>query len=85
MSLQARIRNAFAGVPRPGDDALFDSDSEGADAIFNGRRWDEIPVSDLHYHMFALLAFTIPAFIYYLPAFLIASLENRHLGLADGV
>jgi hypothetical protein len=85
MSVSSQIKKAFSNVARPSDDALFQFDSEGADAVFRGHRWDEISVADLHCHSFALLAFTPSAFVYFLPAFMIASLENKHLGLTDAV
>jgi hypothetical protein len=85
MTLKSRIQEAFAEVPRPNDDAIFESDSEGAEDAFYDHRWDEVSVADLHYHTFALRAFSVVGFLYYLPAFLIASLENKRSGLADAV
>lgn len=85
MSLQEEIRKVFANVSRPSDDALFLYDSEGADAVLYARRWDEVPAADLNYHSVALLAFTPSAFVYFLPAFMIAALNNKGWGLKDNV
>lgn len=85
MSLSSRIQKTFADVPRPADESIFACDSEGAETAFLGRRWDEVSGPDLHYHTFALLAFTASAFVYYLPAFMIASLESRSSDLPDAV
>jgi len=50
MSVSEQIRTAFADVDRPGDDALFEGDDEGAAEVFRGRHWRELTVSDLDYH-----------------------------------
>jgi hypothetical protein len=34
VTLKSRIQQAFADVPRPSDDAIFESDSEGAESTF---------------------------------------------------
>ncbi len=41
--------------------------------------------SDLDRHAFALHAFSPTAFVYYLPAYMLAALENENLGLSDNL
>src|SRR5687768_6105693 len=82
MSAASNIREAFTSSNPPTGE-LFESDSEGADEVFRGRFWHEVSVSQLDYHASALRQFTPEAFVYYLPAFLLASLSNENLGLTD--
>jgi len=83
MPLSSQIEHAFANVPLPLGCDVFESDSEGADELFRGRERHDLRGSDLDYHSFALRAFSPAAFAYYLPAFMIAALEDEGLGLAD--
>jgi uncharacterized protein DUF6714 len=84
MSAAAQIRNAFTSSNPPTAE-LFEGDSEGADEVFRGRRWNEISLTQLDYHSSALRQFTPEAFAYYLPAFMLAALANESLGLSDAV
>jgi hypothetical protein len=74
------IETAFADTPRPGD--AFDDisatkqDDEGIVDYFRGTTWRGHAVADLRYHSVALSFFTDAAFRYWLPAFMLASLED---------
>jgi hypothetical protein len=83
MSLSSQIEHVFANAARPLAGNLFEGDSEGADELFRAREWHDLRSSELDYHSFALRVFSPAAFAYYLPAFMIAALENESLGLAD--
>ncbi len=83
MSLAQQIAEAFTDVSRPRDDAVFASDSEGADTVFCGRDWRDLEPRDLAYHSFALSVFTPEAFAYYLPAFMLGALSEATSGFPD--
>jgi hypothetical protein len=73
------IETAFASTPSPGAD--FDNISatkqdEGIVEYFRGTTWRGHTVRALRYHCAALSFFTDPAFRYWLPAFMLASLED---------
>ncbi len=84
---KASIEEAFADVPYPGDDNItncgykenFGSACweciEIAD-YFRSKTWHSHKVKDLRYHEAALNLFTEEALHYYLPAFVLAELED---------
>ena len=81
--LTEKIEAAFADVLYPGDDNLTSNynplsanDDEGVADYFRQTSWRGHPVQELRYHSCALSFFTPAAFHYYLPAFLIADLED---------
>jgi hypothetical protein len=75
--VRERIERAFAGTPRPAGELVATTyDDEGVSAYFAGKSWRGHPVSDLRLHEVALCFFTPEAFRYYLPAFMLASLED---------
>ena len=83
VALKAEIETAFANVSYPGDDNLTTSynplssnDDEGVADYFRKTSWHGHSVQNLRYHSCALSFFTPAAFHYYLPAFLIADLED---------
>ena len=77
-----KVEAAFAKVPYPGDNNIVE-DSSGIDiesneiaAAFQGRHWRTIPFGILQKYVAAVSFFTIPAFRYYLPAYIIASINK---------
>jgi len=75
----AQIKTAFANTPSPGDG--FDDISatkwdEGIVDYFRRKTWRDHRVQDLRHHEAALSFFTDKAFRYWLPAFMLAELEN---------
>ena len=78
MDARRLIEAAFADTPRP-DPPLVEPtyDDEGVSDYFAGRTWRGNRVVDLRFHEAALVFFTPDAFRYYLPAFLLASLDDR--------
>ena len=85
MALETDIQAAWVHVPRPRDEELFETDSEGALEAMRGLSWSEIDTALVDYHYFALAAFAPQGFAYFLPAFMLAALRNENLGVADYV
>ena len=79
MDLREVIESAFAAVPYPGDDCIIAGSSEEGDELktyFLRRSWRGHSAQQLRYHDSALGLFTEDALLYFLPAFLIASIED---------
>jgi hypothetical protein len=80
--LVAEIREAFADVPRPAGEALVpatpvrDRIREQVQADFDGRDWRDLDAAFLRERAEDLLLLSAEAFHHYLPAFLIASVEQ---------
>jgi hypothetical protein len=75
--LRARIESAFERTPAPrGEIVSTLIDDEGVSEYFGGRSWRGHAVKDLRYHEAALSFFTADAFRYFLPAFMLASIED---------
>lgn len=77
-ALQQEIEAAFADVSYPGDDRIAYSniDWDGAQlaATFKGKHWKELTPHDLHWHEMTFLS--REGLQFYLPAYLLASLEG---------
>jgi len=83
--LKAAIEAAFAGTPAPGDnfeDISATQWDEGIVEYFRGTTWRGHAVRDLRCHAAALSFFTDKAFRYWLPAFMLAELDDSE-GEAD--
>jgi hypothetical protein len=78
MDLRGRIETAFATVSPPAPDNLVvpTYDDEGVVLFFRGKSWRELSVEDLRRHEVALSFFSAEAFRYYLPAFMLADLDD---------
>ena len=79
------VQEAFAGavLARGESVAVPTYDDEGVSSTFEGRRWQEVERHELAM-VTACLSFLKPAAVCaYLPAFLIASLEEPRSGIAD--
>ncbi|MHC5538315.1 DUF6714 family protein [Singulisphaera rosea] len=77
--IRDRIEAAFAETPAPGDAFLEISathQDEGIVEYFRGTTWRGHGIQDLRHHSAALSFFTGPAFRYWLPAFMLGSLED---------
>jgi len=74
--LKNKIRVAFNDTPYPKSKLTDTYDDEGVSEYFQGKSWDGNDVSDLRYHSVALSLFEPEAFRYYLPAFMLAELED---------
>jgi hypothetical protein len=73
------IHDAWRDVPYPGDDNIFTKDSYDDEDIvnyFGGTTWRNRDPAKLRAHSSAFTFFTPQAFHYWLPAFLIAAIEN---------
>jgi hypothetical protein len=82
MSLQELIESAFADVPYPGDNNITRCPyrcrpCQEVAEFFKGKTWRGNSVEDLRDHHIALSLFTPEAFQYFLPAFMLASLESN--------
>jgi hypothetical protein len=83
MTLIERIHKVF-GMEPPSQEPLVDKEylnpkgqgDEGAIKYFSGRPWWKLDVASLVYHRAALYMFTPEVLRYYLPAFMIAALEE---------
>ncbi len=79
MLLVAEIRAVFADVPYPGDDSITDTThpwDEGVSDYFKGTSQEGHAARELRAHSEALSFFLPEAYHYYLPAFVIAVLEE---------
>lgn len=76
--VRAAIHRAWqASQPPPPDRILAPTyDDEGVAAYFRGRTWQNHEVATLRYHDVGLSFFTAEAFCYYLPAYMLAVLED---------
>jgi len=73
------IEDAWREVPYPGDDKIFTPDSYDDEDIVNyfaGTTWRGHSPVDLRCHSSAFTFFTPQAFHYWLPAFMIAAIQN---------
>ena len=88
LKLVETISKAWANVPYPGDENIFTPDSyddEGIADYFSGTTWKGHKVDRLRGRCSALnLFFTPRAYHYWLPAYLIATVEDP-LELSQGV
>jgi hypothetical protein len=85
MSLKQTIAKAFADVPYPGDDNITRCPYHCAECgriaeYFRGREWTGQTAEELRKYHVALSLFTPEAFHYFLPAFLLASLDSYEKG-----
>lgn len=77
MSLIEEIILAFQGVSRPAGSLFAPKEQdEGEEEYFSDKTWEGHSVEALRYHEVAMGLFTQEAHQYFLPAFMIASLEN---------
>jgi len=81
MTLKETIKTAFADVPYPGDRNITRcpyhcKPCEEISDYFKGKGWEGHSVEDLRDHHTALSLFTPEAFHYFLPAFMLASVES---------
>ncbi|WP_425398375.1 DUF6714 family protein [Aeoliella sp.] len=74
------IQRAFADTPHPGngreDLAVEIYDDEGTTEHFRFTKWEDHSVEQLRQHCSSLGFFTGPAFRYFLPAYMIAELDD---------
>lgn len=73
------IESAWQGVPYPGDDKIFTPDSYDDEDIinyFSGTTWRGHDAASLRAHSSAFTFFTPEAFHYWLPAFMVAAMQN---------
>lgn len=90
--VKQQISEAFSDVPYPGDTVAdlarassVNDDINIADA-FRGKHWREMPIEVLlsnHFIAESLPHMTLKAFHFYLPGFMLATLDRRGTHLAD--
>ena len=77
-ALKHQIRAAFATAPRPDDDCIGynpdDWESAELAQAFKGKQWQELTPAELEYHSKSFLSHE--GFRYYLPAYLLAALDD---------
>jgi hypothetical protein len=78
-ALKQEIEAAFADVPYPGDEHIaysnIDFDGSRLAAAFKGKHWKELTPDEMHWNEMAFLS--REGLHYYLPAYLLASLEDH--------
>lgn len=76
-TVEEQIRNAFSGVGIPKGKLCVDTyDDEGAHEHFTGTSWDEHDFASLRKYESSMCFFTPDAFHYYLPAFMLAEVDD---------
>jgi len=74
------IEDAFADVSYPGDDNIADHqhcpECDDVRAFFRGKSWRGLRFPELHYYHESLPLLTLDALHYFLPGYMIATLEN---------
>ena len=77
MDLVSEIRIAFSKVKRPKEDLFISHEQEeGEREYFSKKKWQDCKIEGLLYNSSALFLFTPEAHTYFLPAFMIESLEH---------
>jgi hypothetical protein len=76
MNPRDQIIQAFSQTPPPSGKITDTYDDEGVAAYFTGKTWRGHSVRDLLYYSCALSFFEPEAFRYYLPAFMLAELDE---------
>jgi hypothetical protein len=80
MTTREMIEKAFADVSCPGDDNIADhQDCPECDemrAFFRGKSWRDLKFPELHDFHSSLPLLTDDAFLYFLPGYMLASLDN---------
>lgn len=78
MNLRQQILEAFAAAPRPSDDRISAPtyDDEGTAEYFRGRTWHGHTAEQLRIHSSSLSFFTREAYRYFLPAYMLAELDE---------
>ena len=75
--VRAAIRRAWHASKAPPERISEPTyDDEGVTDYFRGRTWEHHAVAALRYHEVGLSFFTVEAFCYYLPAYMLAVLED---------
>lgn len=86
MNLVANIRRVFSEREYPGDTNIVKKgDHEGDGELFVGATWGQLDYREMERRTFVLHCFTTAGFCYFLPAYLIASVELPLSGMADAV
>jgi hypothetical protein len=81
VTVKASVRDAFARTPRPPNGDLVptvpgeDPECDEIVANFQGKTWRELSAETIQYHADSLPLLTPSAFRYYLPAYMMTSLE----------
>ena len=76
MSIESIVHRAFAASEGPPSSLFSTANDEGAGQILMNSRWQDIRPLQLRMHSAAVNFLTSPAFAYYLPAFMLASLTE---------
>lgn len=78
--LQRQIESAFADVSYPGDGRIAYApkawEGEELNADFQGRHWKDLPRDVLRQHSHDLALFSVEGFLFYLPAYLLAAVDD---------
>ena len=85
MTLKQKIEQAFAGVAHPGDENITRcpyncSECRRVAEFFKGKTLAELTAEDLRAQHVAFPLFTPEAFLFYLPAFMLVSMDSYEKG-----
>jgi hypothetical protein len=85
MALKRMIEEAFASVPYPGDNNITRCPYNCTECrriadFFKGKEWNNQSLEDLRVNHVALSLFTPEAFHYFLPAFMLVSMDHYEKG-----
>jgi hypothetical protein len=83
VTIEAQVRQAFAGSKPPAGELISTCNDEGASEALSGRSWEHVSPGQLQQHSAAVNFLAPPAFAYYLPAFMLASLSDA--GVRDSL
>jgi hypothetical protein len=76
VTIEAIVRRAFANTVPPSSAIFSTAHDEGAANLLEKARWEDIQPGQLRLHSAAVNFLTPPAFAYFLPAFIVASLSE---------
>jgi len=76
MDLREEIELAFTDTPYPGDDNIAGPNDEGTLEYFSGKTWKGHSARELRKHSSSLYFLTPDAFRYFLPAYMVAAVEQ---------
>ena len=83
MTIEAIVHQAFAKTEKPHGALFATEDDEGARAMFADARWEDIEPDALRRQSAAVNFLSPPAFAYFLPALMLASLSDA--GVRDSL
>ncbi|MFW2374819.1 MAG: DUF6714 family protein [Gammaproteobacteria bacterium] len=82
MDIEEMIHNAFSGTQLAPGELFVTSRTEGAEQVFPGAQWTQLNAETLKDHSASINFLSNEAFAYFLPAFMIAALEDSGIAVS---